>query len=277
MEKEKDLVGFAHKIISFRMNVIKACKAKNVEPPTDEQIGEYINSYGFNVNDCVADFIEHEGMFRHLKTPLELFKDEINKISWYENPTETEIVSFFNEHGNNIDLFCTQRTINGMKPLVRKTYLKTIEKLSTERLVILWNTFIEESAIYGEDSYIYDLEYPKDIKFLREHMDEHIDCEGIKCIGDLAKNGIRFIQWFALNDKSIQGRTDDNIKRIITAYWSEIFERIMLYPSAYNFNVEIYCEGDGSTYFDDVFFPIIAKEVGYIIDGDKGIIKEIEK
>jgi len=91
------------------------------------------------------------------------------------------------------------------------------------------------------------------------------------------QNNIRFIQWFSLNGNSIKANSEDDIKSTITCFWSEIFERIMLYPSAYNFNVEIYSEGDGSTYFDDVFFPIIAKEVGYLIDGDKGTITEIEK
>ena len=48
VEKEKDLIGFAHKVISFRMNVIKACKAKGITPPTDEQISDYISNYGLN-------------------------------------------------------------------------------------------------------------------------------------------------------------------------------------------------------------------------------------
>lgn len=273
VEKEKDLIGFAHKVISFRMNVIKACKGKGIMPPTDEQISDYINDYGLHFEDFMADYTEHEGMFRCLRTPLEDFKAEVNSIQWGNKPTEDEIVAFFNQHGNNIGLFCNQRTIKDMKPLERKTYLKTIEKLSVKHLTTLWNCFIEESAYYGEDSYIYDLENKKDIKFLREHM----NCEEIQCISNLAKNGIRFIQWFSLNDNSIKAKSEDDIKSTITCFWSEIFERIMLYPSAYNFNVEIYCEGDASTYFDDVFFPIIAKEVGYLIDGDKGTITEIEK
>jgi len=271
VEKEKDLIGFAHKVISFRMNVIKACKAKGIDVPTDEQISEYINDYGLHFEDFMADFTEHEGMFRCLRTPLEEFKDNVNKISWANKPTDDEIVAFFNTNGNNVSLFCEQRTIKGMKPLVRKTYLKTIEKLSEEKLVKLWNTFIEESALYGEDSYIYDLASHKELAFLAEHM----EYEQMHKVSEMMKNGTRFIQWLNLNDGSICEKSD--IKHTITAYWREIFERIMLYPSAYNFDVEIYCEGDGSTYFDDVFFPIIAKEVGYLIDGDKGTIKEIEK
>lgn len=273
VEKEKDLIGFAHKVISFRMNIIKACKAKGIMPPTDEQISDYINDYGLHFEDFMADFTEHEGMFRCLQSPFEKFKKMVSEITFSNKPTDEEIRNFFYAYGDNVPLFCNQHTIKNMKPLERKTYLKTIEKLSVKHLAALWNCFIEESAHYGEDSYIYDLENKEDMKFLREHM-ENLEMQTIR---NMIEMNVRYVQWFALNDKSIQGRTDDNIKRIITAYWGEIFERIMLYPSAYNFDVEIYCEGDGSTYFDDVFFPIIAKEVGYLIDGGKGIIKEIEK
>ena len=274
VEKEKDLIGFAHKVISFRMNVIKACKAKGIDVPTDEQISDYINGYGLNFEDFMADYTEHEGMFRCLKTPLEEFKDSVTNIHFGVKPTDEEILTFFNTYGNNVNLFCKQRTIKEMKPLVRKTYLKTIEKLSSELLVKLWNTFIEESELYGSDSYIYDLANEKDSKYLWKYMDK-AQLETINSM--VTKNDTRFIQWFNLNDNSINEKTNDNIESTITAYWEEIFERIMLYPSCYNFDVEIYCKGDASTYFDDVFFPIIAKEVGYLIDGDKGTIKEIEK
>jgi hypothetical protein len=271
VEKEKDLIEFAHKVISFRMNVIKSCKAKGIDAPTDKQISDYINDYGLHFEDFMSDYIEHEGMFRCLKTPFEEFKDEITKIVGL-TPNE-EIIAFFNMYGNDVRLFCNQHTINGMKPLVRKTYLKTIEKLSVKHLVKLWNTFVEESALYGSDSYIYDLENVDECKFLSEHMEGGEFNEILK----LAANGTRFVQWFNLDDGSIIAKSEDDIKSAITAYWEEIFERIMLYPSAYSFNVEIYCEGDASTYFDDVFFPIIAKEVGYIIDNYNGTIKEIEK
>jgi len=272
VEKEKDLIGFAHKVISFRMNVIKACKAKGIDAPTDEQIGAYINDYGLHLDDFMADYIEHEGMFRCLQSPLEKFKKMVSEITFSNKPTDKEIVSFFNTYGDNVPLFCEQRTIKEMNPIERKTYLKTIEKLSEEKLVKLWNAFIAESGHYGEDSYIYDLTNEEDGKFLADHMDG----AQLKTICNMATNGVRFVQWLSLNDGSICGKSD--IKHTITAYWSEIFERIMLYPSAYdNFDVEVFCEGDGSTYFSDVFFPVIAKEVGYIVDGDKGTITKIEK
>lgn len=274
VEKEKDLIGFAHKVISFRMNVIKACKAKGIDVPTDEQISDYINGYGLHFEDFMADFIEHEGMFRCLRTPLEEFKDKIKEISWGTPPTEEEILAFFNKNGNNIGLFCKQNTIKKMKSLVRETYFKTIEQLSSERLVKLWNTFIDESGLYGSDSYIYDLANEKDSEYLSKHMDG----AQLKTISNMVtQNGTRFIQWFNLNDNSINEKNKDNIESAVTAYWEEIFERIMLYPSCYNFGVELYCEGDASAYFDDVFFPVIARKVGYIVDGSKGTIKKIEK
>lgn len=272
VEKEKDLVGFAHKVISFRMNIIKACKAKGIDAPTDEQIGAYINDYGLHLDDFMADYTEHEGMFRCLQSPLEKFKKTISEITFSKKPTDEEITAFFNTYGDNVPLFCEQRTIKEMNPIERKTYLKTIEKLSEEKLVKLWNTFIEESALYGEDSYIYDLANEEDSKYLGKYMDG----AQLKTISNMVTlNNTRFIQWLNLNDGSIYEKSD--IKHTITAFWSEIFERIMLYPSAYNFDVEVFCEGDASTYFDDVFFPVIAKEIGYIIDGDKGTITKIEK
>jgi hypothetical protein len=270
-EKENDLIGFAHRVIGFRMNVIKACKELNIDVPSDKQISEYINEYGLHFKDFMADYTEHEGMFRCLQSPLEKFKKMVSEITFSTKPTDEEIVTFFNTHGDNVALFCEQRTIKEMSPIERKTYLKTIEKLSEEKLVKLWNAFIEESAHYGEDSYIYDITSHKELAFLAGRM----EYEQMHRVSEMMKNGTRFIQWLNLNDGSICEKSD--IKHTITAYWSEIFERIMLYPSAYNFGVEVFCNGDASTYFDDVFFPVIAKEIGYAIDGDKGTIKKIEK
>lgn len=265
VEKEKDLIGFAHKVISFRMNAIKACKAKGIDAPTDEQISDYINNYGLHFEDFMADFTEHEGIFRCLRTPLEEFKDEIKKISWGTPPTEEEILAFFNKNGNNIGLFCNQHAISKMKPLERKIYLKTIEVLPIEGLVALWNLFIEESAHYGEDSYIYDLKNPEDVKFLRSHM-ENLEMQTIR---NMIEERVRYAQWFALSDKSIQGRTDDNIQRIITAYWSEIFARIMIFPSCYQRLM-------GIEYFDEIVWPIITKEVGIEICTETNEMKYCE-
>jgi len=271
VEKEKDLIGFAHKVISFRMNVIKACKAKGIMPPTDEQISDYINDYGLHLDDFMADYIEHEGMFRCLKTPLEEFKDEIKAIQWGTPPTEEEILAFFNQHGNNIELFCNQHTIKDMKPLERKVYLKTLEMLPTEGLVLLWNLFIEESAHYGKDSYIYDLSNLEDRNFLSEYMD---DAE-LKTISNMVtQNDTRYIQWFNLNDNSIKGKTNEDIKRTITAFWSEIFERIMLFPTYY---LRLMGNKWGIEYFGEIVWPIITKEVGIEICTETNEMKYIAK
>ena len=269
VEKEKDLIRFANKVIDFQSNVILDCKARGIMPPTNEQISDYINGYDMNFEDFMADFIEHEGMFRCLRTPLEEFKDKIKEISWGTPPTEEEILAFFNKNGNNIGLFCNQHAISKMKPLERKIYLKTIEVLPTEGLAALWNLFIEESAHYGEDSYIYDLENPEDIKFLREYMD---GCE-LQTIRNMKEQKVRYVQWFALNDKSIQGRTDENIQHIITAYWSEIFERIMVFPSCYQ---RLIGKQWGIEYFDEIVWPIITKEVGIEICAETNEIRYCE-
>lgn len=226
VEKEKDLIGFANKVISFRMNVIKACKAKGIKPPTNEQISDYINDYGFYFEDFMADYTEHEGMFRGLTS---------------------------------------------YSPLEQKILDKTLT-LSDDVLRELWNSFVDESGIYGEDSFIYDLSSERDSAYLGEHM---TDEELLATCKLVANDNVRYIQWLSCNDSSI--RIVNDIKPIIKAYWGEIFERIMLYPCCYGFDVQIYAEGDGSTYFDDVFFPIIAEEVGYKIDGNKGTITKIEK
>lgn len=244
VEKEKDLIGFANKVISFRMNVIKACKAKGITPPTNEQISDYINGYGFHFEDFMADYTEHEGIFRGLKTPYEMFKEEVDNIQWGEKPTEEEIMAFFNENGNNIDLFFRQYLINRMQPLERKVYLAAMG-LKDEELVKLWNIFIDESSLYGEDSRVYDLANVKDYDFL----DEHMTAEEILATCKLITNdNVRYIQWLSLNDKSI--KAVKSIKSLITAYWSEIYDRILLFPTCYD------------NFFSNFVWPIFKKELG---------------
>ena len=275
MEKKLNAVEYAIKVTSFRKLVRDICRKKGLEYPSDEKIAEWIEQgYGMeNVDDFFKDYTEKEGIFRE---PITDFINEVNSIQWSKKPTEDEIKEFFEKNGNNIDLFCQQRTIASYGPLERDTLMATL-KLTDDKLVKLWNEFIEESSMYGEDSYIYDLRNNKDVEFINKNFPNNIKAEITRINTDFNLHGktLRFIQWHNLNDGKLYAKED--IKGIIVAYWSDIFERIVLYPSAYIFNVEIHCKGDGSTYFDDVFFPIIAKEVGYIIDGDKGTITKIEK
>ena len=198
--------------------------------------------------------------------------EKVKEIDWSYMPSDDEIVSFFNMNGDNVSLFIRQQNVKYMPSLERKIYLKTIGTLSVEKLATLWNEFIKESALYGEDSYIYDLENVDECKFLGVHMKSGEFNEILM----LAANGTRFVQWFAHNNGNIAHLTEEDIKNTLSTFWTEIFERIMVYPSAYNFKIGL-CESDGSTYFDDIFFPIIAEQVGYIIDVNKGTIKKVEK
>lgn len=226
-ELNGNVIEQAIKVTTFRRNIREACRKEGLDYPSDEKIAEWVEQgYPFKVEDFMADYKEHEGIFRCM-------------------------VSY--------------------SPLEQKALDATL-KLSDEKLVILWNTFITESAIYGEDSHIYDLSDEEESKFLGKSM----TAEELLATCKLVTNdNARFIQWLSLNDKSI--KVVKNVKNTITAFWGEIFERVMLYPCAYQFDTEVYGEGDGSTYFDDVFFPIIAEEVGYKIDGNKGTITKIEK
>jgi len=275
MEKKLNAVEYAIKVTSFRKLVRDICRKKGIEYPSDEKIAEWIEQgYGMeNIDDFIKDYTEHEGIFR---TPLSDFMDKVNEITWSKKPTEDEIKTFVAANGYDFGKFIKERTIASYEPLERDTLMATL-KLTDDKLVKLWNEFIEESALYGEDSCIYDLRDNKDVEFINKNFPNNIKAEITRINTDFNLHGktLRFIQWYNLNGGKVYAKED--IKGIIIAYWSDIFERIMLYPSAYNFNVEIHCDGDGSTYFDDVFFPIIAKEVGYIIDGDKGTITKIEK
>jgi len=263
---ELNLVEKANKVISFRKVIRDICRKKGLEYPSDDKISEYINKkYGMNVEDFMKDYTEKEGIFRD---PTTEFYNDLIKIEWGENtPTIENVREFVAKNGYDKQKFINEWVINTYKGVEKNTLTATI-KLTDEVLVQLWNTFIEESAIYGDDSYIYDLTNEHDIKVLRGSM-KPSDWAKVKALSS------RFIQWYNLNDGDIAAKK--NIKGIIIAYWGEIFSRVMLYPSAYSFDVNLYTEGDGSTYFDDVFFPVIAKEIGYNINGDKGTIEKIKK
>lgn len=221
--ENSNLVCNACEILNFRTNILNACKKMKITPPTDGQIGKFIEDYGFHFDDFMKDFTEHEGMFRM--------------------PTNDELIA-------------------KMKPLVKATYQATA-KLAVPKLAKLWNTFIEESSLYGEDSFIYILDNPEHMEFL-EH---HLDSKSMSTINNAYNHrGVRYVQWFSLNDLSIRLLTSKDMAQVILPYWGEIFERIMVYPYAYNFNV-----GElGTDYFYDVFFPVIIETLGYKVNYDDG-------
>lgn len=268
--EKMNIVERANKVLSFRKVIRDLCRKKGLEYPSDEKIAEWINQcYGWDVDDFMKDYTEHEGIFR---TPLADFMEKVNAITWANKPTEDEIKAFVATNGYDLSKFIKQRTIASYEPLERDTLMATL-KLTDDKLVKLWNVFIEESTLYGDDSYIYDVTNKDD--------ERKLTFAGIKgrewteMLKLANANKTNYVQWFNLNDGEMSAKTD--IKGIIIAYWGEIFERVMLYPYAYQFEVEKYAEGDGSTFFDDVFFSILAEKLGYHIDGDKGIITKIEK
>jgi hypothetical protein len=143
-----------------------------------------------------------------------------------------------------------------MKPIERKLFFATIDKLTTAQLVALWNLFIEESAMYGEDSYIIDLKNESDMCFLNPTLFAE-DKEAEEKVLNWKKNDVRYIQWHYITDGELREVKD--IKGMFIAFWGDIYERIIGWPSCY---VE-FADNDGNKvyYLDDVLAPIIRKEI----------------
>ncbi len=265
---ELNIVEKANKVLTFRKYIREECRKKNLEYPSDEKIAEYITKgYGMDVDEFMKAYKDKVDIF---KDPFIDFKNEVLKRGWTTNLSDEEIRSYVAENGYNVKGFIRSHIINSFNGIEKDTLVSTL-KLKTPKLVKLWNIFVEESAMYGEDSYIYDLNNPSEMEFLGKHMRN----DQMKRVYAIKNKGVRYLQWFSLNDDSIKGRSDDDVVGTIMGYWGDIFPRIMLYPYAYQFKVEKYAEGDGSTYFDDIFFPILAEKLGYKIDGDKGTIVKI--
>lgn len=258
VEKEKDLIDFANRVILFKEKIVKACNERGIGAPTNKQITDYINGYDIDFESFMADYTEHEGMFIGLRTSLDDFKAEIKSRSWVTKPTEEEILDFFNKYGNNMLFFCAKHDILHGNPLVYKVYSKTITSLSIEGLVELWNRFVNESGRYSADSYIFNLSKTSD-KLNLIHITTDAEFDAIDNM--VTQNHTRFIEWVETDNKSkaIRIITDNCIKETISVHWNEIFERIMLSPHCYDgFNC-----GNGTTqYFEKIVWPIITKEVG---------------
>ena len=272
MEKKLNAVEYAIKVTSFRKLVRDICRKKGLEYPSDEKIAEWIEQgYGMeNVDDFFKDYTEKEGIFRE---PIMDFINEVNKITWFKKPTEDEIKAFFEKNGNNISLFCQQRTITELRPFERDLLMETL-KLPAFMLVNLWNLFIEESAKYGEDSYIYNLSKKKDVNYINENFPKEIKAKLTRMQNDFKLHGklLRFFQWHSLNDEELHAK--EGIKGIIVAYWSDIFDRIMGYPYCY----EVLRDEDITiNYFEEYVWPICRKHLGYSFDERNGEVKYIKE
>ena len=263
-----NIVEKANKVLSFRKMIRATCQKEGLEYPSDEKIAEYITSgLGMDVDEFMKAYKGKVGIF---KDPFIDFKKAISEYGFVNTPTDDDMRSYVAENGYNVKGFVRYHRANSFDGIEKDTLLATL-KLKANKLAKLWNIFVEESAMYGEDSYIYDLNKPQEMEFLGKHMKN----EQMKRVYAIKNKGVRYLQWYSLNDNSIKGRSDDDVIDTIVAYWDDIFPRIMLYPYAYQFKVEKYTDGDGSTYFDDIFFPILAEKLGYKIDGDKGTITKI--
>jgi hypothetical protein len=135
-------------------------------------------------------------------------------------------------------------------------------------LVALWNAFIEESAKYGEDSYIYDICNQNDLNFISTNFPKDKIAEVTRIIRNakLHNKEVRLFQWFNLNDNQIH--VIEDIKDTIAAFWDEIFERIMLCPNAYEL---------GDDYFTAIFWGVCMKHLGYAYDEHSNELKTIQK
>ena len=264
---ELNIIERANKILTFRKYIREECRKKGLEYPSDEKIAEWINQeYGFNLEDFMKDYTEHQGIFRD---PFNDFKAELEKINFNNKPTEAEMRDFFNHNGNDINGFIRENIIKSYNGLAKDTLLATL-KLSDATLVSLWNTFIEESAKYGEDSYIYDLKWKKDIDFINENFPKDKIAEVTRIMRNEILHGKegRFFQWFNLNNNEIH--IIDDIKGVIVAYWSEIFERIMIFPQCYD-------DFGGFNYFTEIFWEECLKHLGYAYDEHSNELKTIQK
>jgi hypothetical protein len=142
---------------------------------------------------------------------------------------------------------------------MKEVLLKTLE-FDDKTLVYLWNLFIKESGLYGEDSYIYDLENEEDEDYILKVWPAKVKAELTRITrgAELKGDKIRFIQWFALTgDDTIYVKKD--IAAIIIAYWGEIFERIIEFPTIYNrVNVG---QSNTTPYFTDIVWEVIKDKV----------------
>ena len=226
---EMNLVEKANKVMSFRKMVREACRKKSIAYPSDEKISEYINQrYGMNVDDFMSDYTEKEGIFRD---PISDFVKQVLECYEYssDKPTPQEIIDWSNANNCSTDpqKFITFHTLNSYKGIERTVLNSTLE-MDDVMLVRLWNCFIEESGIYGADSQILDLNDEGDLAFLAANL---TPSKYQQVIGYKTDKKAQFIQWYYLNDGNIGIKTD--IKAIIIAYWSEIFDRLMIFPEGY--------------------------------------------
>ena len=264
MEKKLNAVEYAVKVTSFRNMIRGVCRKKGLEYPADDKIAEYIEQgYGFDLDAFMADYTQKEGIFRD---PIADFVKKVKDLNWADTPSEDMIRQYAANHKCDIEEFVCWYNIESItNPMEKATLIETL-KLSDRLLVSLWNEFIQESAKYGEDSYIYDLKNDTDRNFINVNFPKDVKAELTRLINEYNIHGkeLRYFQWFSNTLGKTTPKDDlnvkENIKAIIVAYWSEIFERILLFPDLY-----LTLEDDTIyyDYFEKNFFPSFLKGNGW--------------
>ena len=263
MEKKLNAVEYAIKVTSFRKLIRDTCRKEGLEYPMDEKIAEYIEQgYGFDIDDFMADYKDKTGVFRD---PIVDFIKEVNDLGWANTPSEELIREFASKHECNVDDFVRWYNIRSItNPMEKATLISTLS-LNDRLLVSLWNEFINDSAKYGEDSYIYDLKNEADWNFIQVNFPKDKKADLTRLINDYKIHGkeLRFFQWFNLNNNQLH--PIDCIDKIIVAYWGEIFERILLFADLY-----LTLEDDTRyyDYFEKTFFPSFLKASGWELNYD---------
>lgn len=276
-----NIVEKANKIISFRKVIRDICRKKGLEYPSDAKIAEYIADCGgdecvYDINDFMCDYENKIGVFRD---PFTDFKAEVmNELADItEKPTDEEMREYICAKGYDVEGFLSQvrrkRIIDRLSPLEKSVLNSVLNKCSVPQLVSLWNIWIEEAAVYGEDSYIYDFTNKEDLAFLREHMNFTQDMKA----KELKQKGVRYISWHNLNDGAIIGFTNNKIMDIIVAYWTDIFPRFLVWGECYkNLGTQgrsDYFEG----FFDIVIRPTLLEALGYNYNPVNGALTKTER
>lgn len=136
------------------------------------------------------------------------------------------------------------------KKYISAAVLQETLKQDTAFLVSLFNLFIEESALYGMDSCIYNLGNNKDLADFKASC----NLEELAKVWECVKHGYRY---FSITEKGVVLVEKEGIPRTIAAFWDEIFDRILEYPMCY---VELNGDGDSTlSYFFEIVFPILTK------------------
>lgn len=266
MEKKLNAVEYAVKVTSFRNMIRGVCRKKGLEYPADEKIAEYIEQgYGFDLDAFMADYTEKEGIFRD---PITDFVKKVKDLNWADTPSEDMIRGYAANHPCDVDEFVKWYNIETItNPMEKATLIETLKLANRPRILVsLWNEFINESAKYGEDSYIYDLRNNTDRNFINVNFPKDVKAELTRLINEYKIHGkeLRFFQWFSNTLGKTTPKDDlhikEDIKAIIIAYWGEIFERILLFPDLY-----LTLEDDTLyyDYFEKNFFPAFLKASGW--------------